>query len=268
MPSTPLPASSEPSLEVERVPWSVCGPDFIASWGRFDPHDPQPEHMETIGQNGSGKTFLVGQINAEMIRRRQSSIIFVATKKADKVISSFGWPIASSWREAQRSDQVLYWPRTSKTGRARRLYQADRIQELLDNLWDEDANTIIEFDEFSYVEGLSPDIRDTLQMYLREGRSHNITVVAGKQRAQGVQRDMHSETRVSVGFKLKDEEDNKRLAEVFGSRKEFLPVINSLDKGKHEFLIKRDLDESLYISWVDKPIDIAKIAQKTQGYKR
>lgn len=267
MPSTQPRPSAEP-LQVERVPWSLLGPDFVASWGRFDPRDPQPEHMELIGQNGSGKTFLLGQINAEMVRRRQTSIIYVATKRADKVISSFGWPIVDTWREAQRYDQVLYWPRTTKTGRARKLYQADRIQELLDNLWDEDANTTIEFDEFAYVEALDADIRATLQMYLREGRSHNITVVAGKQRIQGVQRDMHSETRISVGFKLKDEEDNMRLAEAFGNRKEFFPVINSLSKEDHEFLIKRDLGDSLYISWVDKPIDIAKIAEKTRGYTR
>jgi hypothetical protein len=267
MPGTPLPASPEDVLEVPRVPWSQLGPDFIASWGRYDPRDPQPEHMELLGQNGSGKTFLLTQINAEMVRRRKSSIIFIATKKADKTISAMQWPTVSSWREAQRYDQLVYWPRTSKTGRERRAYQADRIQELLDNLWDEDANTIVEFDEYAYVEGLSPDLRVTLQMYLREGRSHGITVVAGKQRPQGVQRDMHSETRVTAAFKMKDRDDNLRLAEVLGDR-DLLPVINGLDKARHEFVFKHDLSDSLYVSWVDKPVDVAVVAEKARGYRR
>jgi hypothetical protein len=173
----------------------------------------------------------------------------------------------SSWREAQKYDQMIYWPRTSKTGRERRIYQADRIQELLDNLWDEDANTTVEWDEAAYVEKLSPDLRDTMQMYLREGRSHGITCVLGKQRPQGIQRDMHSETRVAAGFKMKDRDDNLRLAEVFGDR-DLLPVINSLNKARHEFLFKHDLSDSLYVSWVDKPVNVAAVAERSRGYRR
>ncbi len=267
MRTTPPTPPPEP-LVVERVPWSVVGPEFVAKWGRFDPKDPQPEHLELLGQNGSGKTFWLTQVNAEMIRRRNSSIIFVATKKADKTISAMGFPIAETWREAQKHDQVLFWPRTGKTGAARKTYQASRIQELLDNLWQEDANTIVEFDEFAYVEALSRDLRDTLQMYLREGRSHNITVVLGKQRAQGIQRDAHSETRVTVAFKVKDLDDRIRLAELLGNRKELLPVIDSLDLEKHEFLFKHDLSDSLLISWIDKPVNVRAVAERQRGYRR
>jgi hypothetical protein len=262
----PRPSAEGPV--VERIPWSLLGPSFIESWGRFEPRNPQPEHLELLGPNGSGKTFALAQINAEMVRRRQSSIIFVATKAADKTITSMGWPVVSTWREVQKHDQVIFWPRTSKVGTARKEYQASRISELLDNLWGADANTIVEFDEFAYVESLNRDIKDTLQMYWREGRSHGITVVAGKQRPQGVQRDMHSESRVTIAFQMKDRNDNERLAELLGNKRDLLPVIDSLDRGKHEFILRHDLSDSLYVTWIDKPVNPKVIADKNRGYRK
>lgn len=265
----PPPPSRDPyAVELERVPWSVLGPDFIATWGRTEPKNPQPEHAEVIGQNGSGKTFLLGQINAEMVRRRNSSIVYVATKEADKSITDMGWDIVDTWREVQQRDQCIFWPQTSKKGQARKAYHALRISELLDNLWSPAANTIVEFDEFAYVESLSRDVRDTLQMYLREGRSHGITVVAGKQRVQGVQRDMHSETRVTFAFKVKDLDDQKRLAEVLGNRRGLLPVIEGLSLERHEFIVKHDVSDTMFISWVDKPVDLKRVAQTQSGYRK
>jgi hypothetical protein len=104
-------------------------------------------------------------------------------------------------------------------------------------------------------------------MYLREGRSHGITVVAGKQRAQGVNRDMHSETDWKIAFKMNDADDNERLAELFGDRKLFVPVIEGLDRRAHEFLIQHKLSGTQYISWVDKPL--APKAQPVRtGYRK
>jgi hypothetical protein len=253
---------------IERKPWSVVGPDFIAIWGRSDPKDPQPEHLEVLGPNGSGKTFWLAQVFIEMVRRRHSSIIFVATKQADKTIAALGWPVVDTWAGVRKHDQVIFWPRTSKTGKARKAYQAAKIQDLLDRLWEPDANTIVAFDEFAYIESLDQDLAATLQMYLREGRSHGITVVAGKQRAQGVQRDMHSETRVTVGFRMKDKLDNERLAELFGDKKAFLPVVMSLNRGKHEFLLRHDMTDTYVISWVDKPINPKQHAREKSSYRR
>src|SRR6202035_4466233 len=107
-----------------------------------------------------------------------------------------------SWREVQQHDQVIFWPRSAKTGRARKAYQAAKIQELLDHLWQPEANTIVVFDEIATVEGLSPDIKATVEMYLREGRSSGIVCVMGKQRGQRVISDMHSESSWTVVFSL------------------------------------------------------------------
>jgi nucleoside-triphosphatase THEP1 len=252
---------------VERRPWSVLGPEFIAAWcrpnGKF-----QPENLEVIGQNGSGKSFLLVQILVEMVRRRSSSVIYIATKQADKTIAAMGWPVVDSWREVRQHEQVVFWPKTSRTGKARKAYQAAKIQELLDNLWGGDANTIVVFDEFAYVESLDQDLKDTLQMYLREGRSHGICCVAGKQRVQGVQRDMHSESVWTVIFPIKDRDDRLRAAELLGGRAEWMPALSSLSKARHEFLIQYQPEDSQYISWVDAPVDPKVVAAKRNSYRR
>ncbi len=250
---------------IERVPWSKLGPEFVATWGRFDPKNPQPEHMEFLGPNGSGKTFLKQQIFIEMARRRNSSIVIIATKQQDKTVMDLHWPVVSTTREVMKHERCVFWPRTKAIGVSRKQFQAEKIQDLLDHLWQPDANVIVDFDEFAYVETLSPDMKETLNMYLREGRSHGITVCAGKQRAQGVQRDMHSESRVTAAFKMKDDEDNERLAQVLGNKRELMPVLRSLDRGKHEFVFKHDQSDAMFISWVDKPV---KAPKNPEGYRK
>jgi hypothetical protein len=220
---------SLPDLEVPRVPWSLLGPEFIREWG-VPRGEIMPEHLEILGPTGSGKSFFLVDTLRERARRRESSVIYIATKAADRTIDQLGWPVATTWAEVRRHDQVVFWPRTSRRGSARKAFQNEKIADLLGHLWTKDANTIVTFDEFSYVEKLSGDMRDDLEMYLREGRSHGITVVAGKQRVQGVNRDMHSETDWKIAFKMNDADDNERLAELFGDRRLFVPVIEGLDR--------------------------------------
>lgn len=264
--STPPPSSAEP-LVVERVPWSVLGPEFIDLWGR-PRGEIQPEHLEILGPTGSGKSFLLVQILIERVRRRKSHVVFVATKAADKTVSSMGWPIVDSPREVMKHDVCVYWPRTKAIGEKRKLFQAQRIQALLDELWHEDANVIVVFDEIAYIETLSRDLKGTVLTYQREGRSHGITLVMGKQRAQGVQRDMHSESDWKIAFKMNDQTDNERLAELFGAKKQFMPAIESLDRESHEFLIQHKLTGTQYISWVDRPVNPAKVARDQQSYRK
>ena len=266
--STPRRRSATEPAQVETVPWSVLGPEFIADFGRHDPKNPQPEHLEILGPTGSGKTFCLTQILCELVRRRKSSIIFIATKAADSSVKALGWEVVDNWRAATKHDQVIFWPRTSKTGVARQQYQEARIQELLDNLWKEDANTIVVFDEFAYIESLSQDMKKTLLMYLREGRSHGITCIMGKQRPQGVQRDMHSESVWTIAFRMTDRQDNERVAEIFGDKKAMLPVVEELDQGRHEFLIQHQVSRTQYVSFIDDPIDLKEAARRQHGYRR
>lgn len=252
----------------ERVPWSVLGPEFIAMWGQ-PRGELMPEHLEILGPTGSGKSFLLVDIIRERVRRRGSSVIYVATKQQDSTIEKLGFPVASNWREVTKQEQVAFWPRTKALGTKRKEFQAARIEDLLSHLWQPDANTVVVFDEFVYIESLSREVRDLLNMYLREGRSHGLTVVAGKQRVQGTQRDMHSETDWKIAFKMNDRDDNERLAQLFGNKREWVPVIESLDREKHEFLIQHKLTGAAYISWVDQPLSppVSKTPQKS-GYRK
>jgi nucleoside-triphosphatase THEP1 len=240
--------------EVERVPWSVLGPDFATVWGRADPADPQPEHMEIVGMNGSGKTYLLAKVLQDRMIVRNSAEVLVCTKEADKTILRLGWPIVDTWEDVRKNRQCIYWPRTTLKGLQRKEYHRQKIQELLDKLWIPDSNTVVAFDEIAYAESLSPDMRATIEMYWREGRSEGITVVGMKQRPQGANRHMSSETWWTAAFVPKDHSDAERFAELFGSKKIWLPVFEQMDPDKHEFLIRHTRSREAYISWIDTPL--------------
>jgi hypothetical protein len=245
----------------ERVPWSELGPDFISSWGRADESNPQPEHLEIVGPSGSGKTHLMLTMLQDRYRARKTGAVLIVTKADDAVFGQLGWPVVASADEIDASN-VVFWPRTRRTGTDRRLFHEAKVRGLLDRLWQPQANTIVAFDEVGYVESLSGDLRAMVQMYWREARSLGITVVAMKQRPQGALRDMHSETYWTASFAPKDRSDAERFAELFGHRRDWLPVLDGLDGTRHEFIIRHSRSREAYISWVDTPLVPQKIKRK------
>ena len=248
----------------DRAPWSELGPDFIGIWGRADEANPQPEHWEIVGPTGSGKTHLMLTALQDRYRTRKTGAILVVTKADDAVFKKLGWPVATTV-DGIRDTNVVYWPRTKKTGNDRRAFHDTRISQLLNKLWQPGANTIVAFDEIGYVESLSGDLRALVQMYWREARSVGITVVAMKQRPQGALRDMHSETYWTAAFAPKDRSDAERFAELFGHRRDWLPVFDSLDPDKHEFILRHSRSREAYISWVDVPLRPQKIKRQGLG---
>lgn len=253
---------SDPGFEFpERVPWSELGPYFTAAWGRADPSNPQPEGLEIIGQNGSGKTRLVMHMLQERYAARRSAAVMILTKTDDDIFTQMGWPVVSRPDEIAGNPNVIFWPRTRLMGNARKSFHERMVSELLHRLWQPGANTIVEFDEIGYVESLSGDMRALVQQYWREGRSLGITTVAMKQRPQGTQRDMHSESLWTVGFKPKDRGDLERWAELFGARRDWMPVFDDLDANAHEFVIRHSRTGEAYISWVDVPLTPQKVKE-------
>lgn len=248
-------AQPEPaSAGIERVPWSVLGPEFAAVWGRANPKNPEPEHVEIIGMNGSGKTYLLLKMLQDRMRVRNSHIILVVTKRSDKVFLLLGWPVVREIRELRKYRQCIYWPQTNLIGRQRKAFHEVRIREFLSRYWQPESNRVIAFDEIAYIESLSPEVKELVAMYWREGRSNGITVVAMKQRPQGVQRDMSSETWWTFAFVPKDHADAERFAELFGARKEWLPVFEQMNPDNHEFLVRHTRTRQAYISWVDEAL--------------
>lgn len=247
-------SSGQAMPAVERVPWSVLGPEFATVWGRADPNNPEPEHVEIIGMNGSGKTYLLLKMLQDRMLVRNSHIILVVTKRSDKVFALLGWPIVRDIRELRKYRQCIYWPQTNLIGRQRKAFHEIRIREFLSRYWLPDSNRVIAFDEIAYIESLSPEVKELIGMYWREGRSNGITVVAMKQRPQGVQRDMSSETWWTFAFVPKDHADAERFAELFGNKRDWLPVFEQMNPDNHEFLVRHTRTRQAYISWVDEPV--------------
>ena len=243
--------------DIPRAPWSEVAPDFIASWGYPDGKF-QPEHVEILGPSGSGKTVFEETILTERVKARDSACIFVATKKSDKQIAALagcGWPIEADFRGTQQHKQCVFWPRTKLMGQARKAYLAAKVQDFMERMWHDNANTVVAFDEIATVEALSGEVKALVYDWWREGRSLGLTLVAMKQRPQAVQRDMHSESSWVCSFKPKDEDDAIRYAEILGSRAYWRPVLMGLQRENYEFILQHSRTGQSVISWVDVPLE-------------
>lgn len=258
VPNTEKPEDSHPIPE--KVPWSEVAQEFAEIWGRANPSDPQPEFMEVLGMNGSGKTLFTCKVCQERMLIRRTPCVFLQSKPADATVMRLGWPIITDGdvKKVQQERWSVFWPQTNATGRARKVYQADAFRNLLNSLWHPNSNIIIVYDDFGYIQELvtsdGEPLAPIVQMFLREGRSSGITNVLVKQRAPGSRREMHSETTWKVGFATPDQDDQERVAEIFGDRKTYLPVIRSLNLDKHEFLLKNSRTGLEIISWIDTPL--------------
>lgn len=252
--------SEAESQRIERIPWSELAQEFSEVWGRADPNNPQPEHVEVLGINGSGKTLWTCKAVQERMITRRTPCVFLQSKPADDTVMRLGWPVIANGdvRKVRKERWSIYWPQTNATGRARKVYQADKFRDLLNSLWQPNSNTIVVYDDFGYIEGLTASDGEPLapivQMYLREGRSSGITNVLVKQRPQGSRREMHSETQWTIAFAPKDEDDKERFAQLFGGRRQWKPVFDQMDSDKHEFLIKHFRTGAAFISWIDTPL--------------
>lgn len=248
----------------ERVPWSELGPEFVSIWGRPDGKH-QPEHVEITGQTGSGKTYLLASLLQDRAEVRGSAIVYVVTKQADETVEALGWPIVDDWRGVKEHRQSIFWPRTQAQGKARKAYHRKKIEDLLSRLWVPKSNTVVAFDEVAYIESLGPDIKDMVQMYWREARSQGITILAMKQRPIGVVRDQHSESRWKLVFPPADRGDMDRFAEMLGTRRDWAPVLDSLDQENHEFVIRNAVTKDAFISWIDRELKPIPAQQNQPG---
>ena len=249
----PQAADQEDGLSLSRAPWSAVWPDFIRQWG-YPGGEFEPEHLEILGPSGSGKTYFEATVLQQRVKARGSAVVFVATKRIDSTIMKLGWPIVDTWKGVTQNRQVIFWPRTKEIGEKRDAYMEAKIFDLLSRIWAAGVKIIVVLDEEAKAEQLSRRLKACLQMYWREARSGGITVVAMKQRGQGVLRDMHSEAAWIAAFKPKHEEDAKYVGATMGSWRTWLPVLQSLNRDRHEFVLLHSVTGEAVISWVDIPL--------------
>lgn len=243
-------ATPRTALEAERVDWAELGPHFLAAWG-YPRGKRMPEHLEILGQTGSGKSYFERSILTERARARGSHIVVIATKPADDTLTAAGWPVITDWPPPYGKNQVIFWAKAKGLGVQGRAEQRRKIAELMERLWVPKSNRIIVFDEIAYIDS-DLGLRIPLTRYYREGRALGITIVATTQRPQGVPRYMHSESAWSIFFAPKDEDDAERMAQVAGSKRGYMPILMELDRTKYEFLMVRNLTGERYISSIPK----------------
>ncbi len=227
------------------VAWEQLGPQFFEVWGR--PHGTvMPEHLSVYGPSGSGKTYFITYVMTERARLRGTHAVVVATKKADRTLTEAGWPVIKDWPPDYGQNQVIWWARGGLSDQ-QQAEQSKRVHMMMHTLWQEDANKIIAWDELPYV-SLDLGLGRQVATYYREGRSLGITNIAALQRPAGVPRHVHSEVSWTVAFRPKDQDDRDRVAEILGNRKYYRDVLESLDREKRQFVIKRELTGEAFIS--------------------
>lgn len=240
----------EDPAEIEWVPWSELGPEWIQLWGGA----PEPEHVEITGQTGSGKTYCLAamlQGRAEAFDHRE---ILVATKPTDSTLARLGWPVVDRFQDVRAYRQVIFWPQTDLQGEERERYQEEKLYDLLSRLWVPSSNCVVAFDEMGYLERLSKRMKRLIAMWWREARSQGITIAAMKQRPVWVLRDQHSETRWKVVFPPADRGDMRRFAELLGRPKDWEPVLDALNEREfvlHHSARRADIAVQSYVSWID-----------------
>lgn len=232
----------------ERVAWADLAPELVSAWG-WPRGEYMPEHMEVLGQSGTGKSYFVKHLLLARAAARGSHIVVIATKSADKTITGMGWPIIQKWPPGYGQDQVIFWPKVKGIDRAAAAVQREKIKNLLSQLWVKDSNRVVVFDEIHYID-VDLRLRHETTRYFREGRSHGITCLATTQRPAGVNRWIHSESSWKVFFAPQDQEDAIRMAEIAGSRKHYTDILLKLDREKREFLVIRGLTGESYVSHV------------------
>ena len=256
---TAPPAPAAPPIEVParalvRVPYSVIRQDFIGTWG-YAGGKFEPEHLEILGPSGTGKTYFEATALRDRVAARNSAVVFIATKPLDETILMLGWPIVDTYKAIRedRNRQCIYWPQTNLVGEERDKYLESKFYDLLARLWAAKAKIIVAFDEIGEVERLSQRLKKLIHQLWTQARSVGITLVAMKQRPQGVQRDMHSESGWLAAFRPKDEDDGIRVAQVMGSRRIWLPILMSLNRAKRELVLQHVVSGEAVITWVDIP---------------
>lgn len=245
----------------EQVPWSELGPEFSETWGRRPDGRPDWEHLEVIGQSGSGKSYAIATILQDRAQRFDTAELVCLSKNTDDSIPLLGWPVVSSYGELSQYRQAIFWPQTELVGDEREQFMEPRFYDLLANLWPkpgELANCVLYLDEVRWLErlpgptaGRRARMRRLIRQYWREGRSHGISVVAGAQRPVDMVRDQHSESRWKIVFPPADEGDVQRFAEMLGRPADWAPVLDSLDQQAHQFVLRNSYTKDAYISWID-----------------
>lgn len=228
------------SGELVRAPRWMDWPDFMAYMRE---HWRVGEHFSLVSTTESGKTtFAVRLLDV------RDFVVVLGTKKRDP--SLYG-PLESrgyvrrddwtpyDWRETNER-RVIYAPplkvepnMTDKQLREAEAEQAQAFRRVLIEIYEAGAWTIY-IDEMGHLADLGLE-RELARNY-REGRSENVTMVAGTQRPRNVPLVMFMLANWQATWRISDRQDRARAAEFVG---ELGPMLDTYARriGRFEALV-------------------------------
>lgn len=221
----------------------------------------QGEHCSLVGATGSGKSVcgielckLVGKRHAK--DGRPARVVILADKPRDDTVMRLHtrdkWPIIKSWPPSYGQEHVIVWPKGGNPSEMVKKHRAIFLP-LMEQIYQEGGQTVY-IDEAAYWEDKPPSglgMGGTMSQFWRAARSNSVSMIAATQRPTRVSRLMWSEPSWLFIFKVEDDEDLKRVAQLSGMRQSVWQVVPKL--GGHEFLCvrrQRDGSHALYVSRV------------------
>lgn len=215
------------------LPWARFLPWFTKQWAAG-------EHVTIIGPTGSGKSYLALQL----IKTR-SYYILLLTKGKDKTLDRFiareDIDIIRRWPPDGFTQKVALWPRF--TGAESFQHQHTVFREAIngyvkggrkiDGIYTEGVWTVL-IDEVMYFKE-ELHLETELRMLWTQGRSNDISLVAGSQRPRDVPQLMLNQWSHLFVFQTSDRYEIQRLSDIGGNIsqiiKDTVPRLN-----RHEFL--------------------------------
>jgi hypothetical protein len=223
------------------VPWldwpRVAG--FINK--TWDPEN--APHHSVIGMTGSGKTHLcVNGILKPLCS--DDRVLIIDTKHNDRLVAGIGKPVdaipADNPSRVQGKRRPMdRWFRlvvhdqwdTDRSGR-NRVKASDQVLRALDRVYHE-GEWVLYCDELQDLGGSrQPNLGLSMNLdeIYRKGRSKHISILAGTQAPRHVPTCFYDQCDFAWIGRLSDEDKQKRLREIGGMPKEYLPSIMQLRK--------------------------------------
>ena len=200
------------------------------------------EHVSIIGPTGQGKTTLARELLKARALNREAYVVVIVTKKKDDNLKAWGWPIVKAWPPGYGQNQVLLWPPYGDDPEKAPARQRRTIAPAMRQIFNDGAR-VVYLDEVWYLDK-KMKLGEMVDQFLTQGRSMELTVVAGTQRPVNVPRTVFSEPSWLFFFKTRDVDELRRVGEI-GGGSDTAQVRTEITKlKKYEFLcVRKDTGE-------------------------
>lgn len=214
---------STPSVDVPALDWRVVRNRVNKLWVADD-----APHHSIISETRGGKSYLITRGLLPLCE--QDRVLIIDNKGGDPTLRGYGKPV----RKLSRFDRAFRGnkPRSDwyrlivhedyKSGR-------EQVRQILSQIYDE-GNWIVVMDELRAVTASRPPNLglegEVGRLYLRGG-SRGISVISSTQEPVWVPSFFYSQASFAWIGRVEDEERQKRLRQIAGLTRDYMPVISS-----------------------------------------